>query len=443
MNLRHLLLGLKVFLPLPLLAFPVGAQTNVEVNAGIQFNFSTPGARSLGMGGAFLGLADDATAAYTNPAGLTTLTRPEVSFEGRQWKYTHIFTDRGRLFGGPTGQGIDTIAGLRNGESSNTVEGPSFLSFVYPHSRWRVALYRHELADFEADFRTQGAFIEGEDRLRPSANRLALKIDHLGLALAVKATESLSLGLGLSSYDFQLASRTDRFSTGNSVGGDLEPGGALGPPLFTSDNIEDSQLQEGNDRAIGFNAGFLWRIKPGWSLGGAYRQGPKFDLKAASLGSIGAPESLIQARFDTPDFLGMGLAIQPTETLTLNLDYVRVQYSDLTDQIASIVLDMTNMPADTKSFRVSDANEIRLGLEKAFLFSSSQVYTRLGAWRDPDHRISYRGEDHSFRALFRSGKSEIHYSAGFGVSANQFQIDCAVDLSEQVDTISLSSVARF
>ena len=33
------------------------------------------------MGGAFVGVADDATAAFNNPAGLTVLNRPEVSAE--------------------------------------------------------------------------------------------------------------------------------------------------------------------------------------------------------------------------------------------------------------------------------------------------------------------------------------------------------------------------
>ena len=40
-----------------------GELPNTEDMQGLQFNFSTPGARSLGMGGAFLGRADDATAA--------------------------------------------------------------------------------------------------------------------------------------------------------------------------------------------------------------------------------------------------------------------------------------------------------------------------------------------------------------------------------------------
>lgn len=50
----------------------------------LQFNFSDPGARSLGFGGAFIGLADDATAAFANPAGLVQLGKPEVSIEVRQ-----------------------------------------------------------------------------------------------------------------------------------------------------------------------------------------------------------------------------------------------------------------------------------------------------------------------------------------------------------------------
>ena len=40
------------------------------------------GARALGMGGAFIAVADDATAASWNPGGLIQLERPEISAVG-------------------------------------------------------------------------------------------------------------------------------------------------------------------------------------------------------------------------------------------------------------------------------------------------------------------------------------------------------------------------
>jgi len=57
---------------------------------GIDFRINNPGARANGMGGAFVGLADDATAAYTNPAGLTILTKPEVTLEYKYGEYTNL-----------------------------------------------------------------------------------------------------------------------------------------------------------------------------------------------------------------------------------------------------------------------------------------------------------------------------------------------------------------
>src|SRR5947208_7189489 len=81
---------------LTLIAFPAAAQnTDIESLSGLTFNFGNPGARSLGMGGAFLGLADDASAAEANPAGLTVLRRPEVSVEVRNYQEQQLFTTSG------------------------------------------------------------------------------------------------------------------------------------------------------------------------------------------------------------------------------------------------------------------------------------------------------------------------------------------------------------
>ena len=71
-------------------AGPAQAQTAGAPEVGfssIPFQFFPPGARSLAMGATFIGVADDATAAASNPAGLIILTKPEASVHGR---FTHF-----------------------------------------------------------------------------------------------------------------------------------------------------------------------------------------------------------------------------------------------------------------------------------------------------------------------------------------------------------------
>ena len=112
-----------IALAILLLAAPILAQSSAEVNAGIQFNFLNPGASHLGMGGAFIGGADDATAAYANPAGVINILRPEVSLEGRVWTYGPSNPESGRGSGSPTGIGVDKIGHIR--EATTQRPGPS------------------------------------------------------------------------------------------------------------------------------------------------------------------------------------------------------------------------------------------------------------------------------------------------------------------------------
>ncbi len=73
------------FLALLLAAGSAAGQDQPVGPPSLEISFSNPGARSLGFGGAFVALADDATAAFANPAGLVQLLEPEVSIEGRSW----------------------------------------------------------------------------------------------------------------------------------------------------------------------------------------------------------------------------------------------------------------------------------------------------------------------------------------------------------------------
>src|SRR5438046_4823494 len=113
-----LFLAISAAFPLQLAA----QNTDIESLSGLQFNFGNPGARSLGMGGAFLGLADDASAAEANPAGLTILRKPEVSVEVRNFQEQQVFTTSG------TYPDIQRTAFSHYSQRADV----SFASFVYP-----------------------------------------------------------------------------------------------------------------------------------------------------------------------------------------------------------------------------------------------------------------------------------------------------------------------
>src|SRR5881394_2081478 len=118
-----------------LAAMPLAAQnTDIESLSGLQFNFGNPGARSLGMGGAFLALADDASAAEANPAGLTILRKPEVSVEGRNYQEQQVFSTSGTY---------PDISRTAFSHYSQRVD-VTFASFVYPFKNFTIGAYYHE-----------------------------------------------------------------------------------------------------------------------------------------------------------------------------------------------------------------------------------------------------------------------------------------------------------
>ncbi len=121
------------------------AQVDYEIMASLQFNFSNPGARSLAMAGALTGAGDDATGAWTNPGGLTNITRPEVGVEFRSFDFSTPFVDAGRFNGTPTNIGVDTVSrAASTAHSQNSTHSLSFVSAVVPKSRFAFAFYRTE-----------------------------------------------------------------------------------------------------------------------------------------------------------------------------------------------------------------------------------------------------------------------------------------------------------
>lgn len=449
---------------------------------GVRFNLSTPGARSLAMGGAFLGLADDATAAYTNPAGLTNLMigGSEVAVEFRQWDYSTSFIERGNLLGKPLGIGLDTVDGLERSDALSEESGLSFLSvgYVLPQG-FTLAVYHHQLARYATSYVNQGTFVGLVDDSRRCQNerpdpRLPLlfngcrtppgdihqeiQISNTGASVAyvvehpalVRRNQSLSIGFGVSLYELKESSRLDLLYFNSYQGNDFldrGTGGLFGPADTLDDNVYASQVTQGEDRDFATTWGFLWKFgaRQRWSLGGVYRQGPGFAVPATLVtglkyetfsGVAKAPGTEIgrgQSGLTVPDIYGLGLAYSTNEgKLKIALDINRVGWSARLPDIVS----------STQGYRLEDTNEVHLGIESVLFDLASEFVgtARLGVWNDPAHEA----ESVTGSSVFPPGEDDLHWSGGIGlVIKEDFQIDAAIDLSDRVDTVSFSVVRFF
>ena len=412
-----------------------------EGPVSFELSFSNPGARALGFGGAFAALADDATAAFANPAGLVQLIEPEVSLEGRRTVYDLPFVEGGRVSGEPTGIDVDTVAGLRIGRSRNEVNGLSFVSAVLPGERWSLAVYRHQWADFSLSREVNGLFAleDGEDQR--SEDVLAttdLSVVNYGVAGAYELSDTVSIGVGVVYFEATLDADSEEY-------GILDDEMVYAPNPFTSDLLDTSYANRGDDSGTVLHAGLLWRPSTRWSLGAYARQGPEITMSVVEItGPANDDEPPGTIEVDTtsplrlPDVYGVGVAYRSDNgAWTVSAEWTRVLYSQVTDSLDATVFDVGQVQLD-------DGDQLHLGLEYVLTSWRPLVALRAGLWHDPAHGLG-PGPDADVieSSIFNGGDSQMHYCAGIGLAFQHFQLDLGLDLADTVDRYSLSMVYRF
>lgn len=417
---------------------PLAASSQVGI--AFEFSFSNPGARSMGFGGAFVALADDATAAFANPAGLVQLVDAEVSLELRHWSSSIPYTYSGRLTGQPTGLGLDTKPGIEHRTYDRDVTGPFYLSFVYPRKRWSIAFNRHLLADFSIAADTQGLFAEvpglplDTGRLSDRRDSTELELISYGLSGAFKVLENLSLGLSLNYFDGRLSGSQMHYLWDEDT-----PEGYFGPTSFLAERLLAGAEFNTDGSDVAFGAGLLWRFAEQWSFGGFYRQAPSFDFDftlnggpAGNNPDLPPGSSATQSSsIDYPDVYGAGLAYRTADgRLTLSFEWDHVEYSRIFDSLG----------ATNSGEFIPDADEYHLGAEYAFLQSRPLFALRAGIWRDPNHQVRSSFDDAILDGLLGLGDDEMHYAIGFGTVLKSVQLDVAADFSERQDSVSISGI---
>ena len=174
----------RVALPAAVLfLWPSGsaAQTNERLFENLSFRFTTPGARAAGMGKTFVGLADDATAAVSNPGGLSNLLEQEFSFELSGTELRHTRT--GALGVGDT----QTFASL--------AFVPTFFSYVVPLNRGTMSFFRNTVQNFHERFAFGPRFVASRDAPEDGAfGAIAVNAESYGFGGAFVVNRSLSVG---------------------------------------------------------------------------------------------------------------------------------------------------------------------------------------------------------------------------------------------------------
>ena len=296
---------------------PVNALAQTSLQIPLQFDFVNPGAKSLAIGGAFSGLADDATATFANPAGLTQLAVSEVSVEARGTRTTTQFLQGGRLSGTVSNQGTDTVAGAVFGDSVGSHFGVGFLAGVYTHPshRWVIAGYRHELARVDQSFLSNSifqkdpAFLTSQREL-PQEGVRQVSITGYGVSGSYKISQTLAVGASLTAYTFDMSSVFRRFDTD----------GFFGAPKLDVELGRATQSGDATSWAptLGVLAG-----RDQLRFGVVYRRGASFDMTTHFTARDGTPQ-MRAGMFRVPDTLAFGASFRPMPPLTLAIEVTQI-----------------------------------------------------------------------------------------------------------------------
>lgn len=373
---------------------PTSAQVNAESFARLGFNFSPPGARSAALGGAFIPLADDATAAETNPAGLTVLLYPQASFEFKGIEYVRTLTEE-------AGGGTDGT------DFTDQIGFPSFASVVVPLGPVTVAAFRHELVNYHNTVYSAGL---QRTALLPFTSELEIGVANYGGAVAVGLGPSFSLGVAGGISQFNMYVDFPRYRVAR----------------FEDDWIENELFVDAGQSGVFVNAGLLLRLGERASIGAVYKLRPEFSDVPFELydgtGDLIREESGI---VKIPDAVGGGIALRPTELLTITADAVLTMYSQIPAEQVIIYNPTTDDPSN---YAADDGLDIHAGIEYIVFLGQTPLSLRAGVAQTAASNVYYTGTSQVEQGLWGTepAEADLQFTAGIGlVLARRFQLEAA------------------
>ena len=352
-------MGIGLVVSLLTLATPALAQRLSEQG---QFSASIgSGARALGMGGAFIAIADDATAASWNPAGLAVLEKPEASVV--MIPRSSVKTDFAPFvfnFSSGTYRDRESYDGYRFKQSGQALE---FASFTYPFRVGsakvvpQVSYQRavdlgldstvesYRLADGADSDLTFSRTFNGSGSL---SGDFSGGVDIYSGSLGLSFTQKVFLGVSLNLW------RNGSEGSGVSAFRYTTTGGTN---PFSIDRHRETTVDE-NFRGFNVNVGAMFRPTNRIRLGAVYKSSftMKHDLQRSvnqtgTSTEDGALFPFTRTYTEAGDIkwpytIALGVAFLPTDLLTLSADWTTTNWSDAKYDFAALTT-TTNVQGTT------------------------------------------------------------------------------------------------
>lgn len=429
------ILVLVAFVGLVPCAGSIRAQTDAEYLSAINFRFANPGARARGMGGAFVALADDASAAIVNPAGLAFLQQAQAAIElvSDEDEFPAPRLETGVVDAG--GEFLQSHPPRRAIIKSDSKQ-ISFASVVFPVKRRKLTMgiYYSSPLDTTTGGNTEALNVEIDSATFPSVSPfyafyptssfVSAKNQVFGVAAGMRIDKRFAIGgsIGLSRLDFQgLVARFDFDRT------DLK-------------NFQTSTVD--NEDAIFGSVGFLWQPVSQFSVGGSWQAQTRYDM---SNESVGTTIRSFDSQFTIPTRWTLGVAFHPNNKWVFAVEADRIEYSDLFKESRETTFFGAEVGDPSYAYTFPDITEYHYGVEYTDRKTKFAFSARVGYWRDTSHSPYYAGEDELLQAWApRLNEAIDHFTAGLGFDARRIILDLAVDHAVDAGTdILVSVVCRF
>lgn len=399
-------------------------------------NFSSvvgAGARALGMGGAFIAIADDATAASWNPAGLAQLERFSLSFVGR-----YDFTRRLSPARGEADTGFFMGAEVPR-SASNALD---FASMTLPFRLGKLKLvpqisYQRAIS-FNLSSRQVGIPAMVPDVDAQTGERYFFQgnfyrqdeisggFDMATLSLGTRLLRWLSIGFSCNYW--MNGYRGEQVKGSNGV-------------FYTESHPEikikaDHELLLGRSfdiSGINFNVGILIEILENLKVGAVYKTPFTADIDYWNRNHIidfrdggdkqNAQEASGRSKLNWPRSFGLGLSYRPSDPLTLSIDYTNTEWSkgmlrdyQFDGRIQDVYFPTLRFVEGDLETPQMDAEQIRVGLEYVIFGKKVLIPLRAGFFTDSQYYSDATGRTVSMFGV----------TGGLGVKLNWVSFDLAV-----------------